>query len=108
MKRNTLLALTLFTAAICKGQYFNNVNTELCYELYRVKAQPSEYRVYMVIDEETTPQDTAIFKKWKHLSQQQKTEWVRMWNMAGKRIEAEPKPYISYEAVFPRRIKFPE
>jgi len=35
------------------AQYFNNVNNELCYELYHTNDALSEIRVYIVIDKET-------------------------------------------------------
>lgn len=78
------------------AQYFNNVNNELCYELYRTSDALSEFRVYIVMDKETIePEDTVLLTKWHKISQSDRIKIVQGWALHGRRIEAERAPYIT-------------
>lgn len=106
----TILFLILAGVSFCQDgvTYFNNVNSELCYELYRTGDQLGNYRVYIVIDEETTLlADTMLFNKWHKLSQAQRSSVTQRWSVEGRRIEAERAPYITKPAVFPKHNKVP-
>lgn len=86
------------------GQYFNNVNHELCYELYEVIGPPSPYRVYIVIDQETfTPNDSLILNRWPNLSQIERQSITQEWSVDGRRIESEFSPYISHPPIFTKK-----
>jgi|GEM_PF-3553826 len=93
------IILPLFLA-ICannlNAQYFNNVNNELCYELYRTTDALSEFRVYIVMDKETIePNDTALLAQWHKFSKSERINIVQRWAIHGRRIEAERAPYIT-------------
>ena len=99
--------LFVFISNYCNAQYFNNVNNELCYELYRITDPLSEFRVYIVMDEETIAEkDKKIIAGLDSLSQQQKAVVAQRWALEGKRIEVERFPYISYQPVFPKNNYF--
>ena len=97
MTRIILLLMVFFSGKnMAYAQYFNNVNNELCYELYRTQDALSEYRVFMVIDKETTvPGDTAVLAQWTTFSQSQRSKITQRWATEGRRIEVERAPYIT-------------
>jgi hypothetical protein len=100
-----LLGWTLFCSNL-HAQYYNNVNNELCFELYRSTDALSEYRVYMVIDKETTqPEDTVILAKWPSVSLSDRISRAQRWAMLGRRIEIERAPYITKEPRFEQPAK---
>lgn len=79
------------------AQFFNNVNQELCYELYRMNDPLSEYRVFIVIDEACfNKRDSLILKDWSGLSLFERQTITQRWAADGRRIESERQPYISY------------
>ncbi len=73
MRPFLLAALTLTSTAVYAQvpvTYYTNVNSELCFELYRTGDRLGAYRVYVVIDEETTfLTDTVLFNLWSSLGQ---------------------------------------
>jgi hypothetical protein len=107
MKQLILIAFFSLISVYSNAQYFNNVNSELCYELYRKTDRLSEFRVYIVMDEETiTENDKRIIGGLDSLSQRQKSIIAQRWAVEGKRIEVERSPYISYQPVFPNHNYF--
>lgn len=101
-----LMAIILNVNNSCYAQYFNNVNNELCYELYRLKDALSEYRVFIVMDNETIePADTIKLAKWNTFSQNERNKIVQKWAINGRRIEAERAPYITKPPKFERQPK---
>ena len=91
-----LLVMLFWANTFTYAQYFNNVNNELCYELYRTQDALSEYRVFMVIDKETTvPGDTAVLAQWTTFSQSQRSKITQRWATEGRRIEVDRAPYIT-------------
>jgi hypothetical protein len=101
MTRIILLLVTVsFINTVC-GQYFSNVNNELCYELYRTQDALSQYRVFIVIDREATdPGDTVMLAKWNKFSQTERINIAQSWAIHGRRIEVERVPYITNPAQF--------
>jgi hypothetical protein len=96
--------------AVCANnlcaQYFNNVNNELCYELYRTNDALSEFRVYIVIDKETIePEDTVLLTQWHKISKSEQIKIVQEWALRGRRIEAERAPYITKTPKFDKPIR---
>jgi len=82
--------------------YYTNVNSELCFELYRTGDRLGAYRMYVVIDEETTfLADTVFLNQWHRLSQGRRSGITQRWAIEGRRIEAERAPYITLPARFP-------
>lgn len=101
-----IASILMLISSASFAQFFNNVNSELCYELYKRNDALSEYRVYIVIDKETiSDNDIELIKTWDKLSQQQKSNIVTRWTMEGKRVEGERSPYISYPPIFPTKKK---
>ena len=102
MRRCVFLMMLLFCILNkLEAQYFNNVNNELCYELYEVNDPLSSYRVYIVIDPEVfRSEDSLLLAKWPSLSVFERQTVTRRLAMEGQRIEAEREPYISYPPVF--------
>lgn len=99
-----LLAINL---KLAQAQYYNNVNQELCYQLYEVLDPLSAYRVCIVIDTETfTKTDSLMLSQWPKLSQFQKQQVTQRWAVEGRRIESERMPYISYPPVWPNNNPF--
>jgi hypothetical protein len=89
-----------------QAQYFNNVNNELCYELYLTRDALSEFRVYMVIDKETTqPEDTVLLSRWQTIAMPERIAQAQRWNMLGRRIESERAPYITKPPRFEKPAK---
>ena len=72
MRPFLLSALMLTATALCAQDqvtYYTNVNSELCFELYRTGDRLGAFRVYVAIDEETTfLSDTVLFNRWHTLS----------------------------------------
>ena len=102
-----LCVLSCIISTSATAQFFNNVNHELCYELYRVNDPLSEYRVYLVIDEENfTQKDSLILAQWPGLSRFARESITQRWTMEGKRTECERQPYIAYPAVWPKKKRF--
>ena len=71
--RTPILALFALATAVLQAQekvtYYNNVNSELCFELYRTNDALGAFRVYVVIDGETTTlSDSVLFNTWHTLS----------------------------------------
>lgn len=88
--------------------YYTNVNSELCFELYRTGDRLGAYRVYVVIDEETTfLSDTVLFNRWHTLSRGRRSAITQRWAIEGRRIEAERAPYITYPPRFPNHRRMP-
>jgi hypothetical protein len=108
MKKILLLLVLLFSLTeASNAQFFNNVNSELCFQLYTTGDQLGAYRVYVVVDNETTTMaDTVIFQKWNSLSQTDRSRITQRWAMEGRRIESERAPYISYPPIFPKMNYF--
>jgi hypothetical protein len=103
--KNYIIFLFLSIALSSQAQYFNNVNNELCYELYTVTDPMGEYRVYVVVDPENfTQKDSLMLTKMDGMSQGSKSVIAQRWAMEGKRIEAERAPYITKPPVFPKPI----
>ena len=80
-----------------KAQFFNNVNSELCFELFQKSDKLGPYRVYLVIDNETSfltdsTQLNAIGKN----SISKKVAIADQWRMQVRRVEVERAPFISY------------
>lgn len=102
MKRDILLlALFLFCYNNLDAQFFNNVNNELCYELYEVADPLSSYRVCIVIDSEVFGKhDSLLLAKWPSLSFFERQTIARRWAIEGQRVESEREPYISYPPIF--------
>ena len=83
------------------AQFFNNVNNELCYELYEVADPLSSYRVYIVIDGEVFGKhDSLLLAKWPSLSFFERQTIARRWAIEGQRVESEREPYISYPPIY--------
>jgi hypothetical protein len=96
-----LLFLYLFVLVVCesKAQFYTNVNSELCFELYQKSDQLGAYRVFLVIDEETSfLSDSSTLKEFSKLDAARKTNVAEQWRRRGKRIEVERAPFISYPA----------
>lgn len=90
----------------CEAQFFNNVNNELCFELYRTSDVVGNYRVYVAVDTENFNDiDMVVLKNWSLLNQAQRSKIVQGWGVLGKRIEAEREPFITYPPVFPKPNK---
>lgn len=84
--------------------YYTNVNSELCFELYRTGDGLGAYRAYVVIDEETTfLADTVLFNHWHGLSRGRRSAITQRWSIEGRRIEVERAPYITRPPHFPNR-----
>jgi hypothetical protein len=102
-----LCVLSCIISTSATAQFFNNVNHELCYELYRVKDPLSEYRVYLVIEEENfTQKDSLMLNQWPGLSQFARQSITQRWAIEGRRIESERQPYFSSPPVFPKKKRF--
>lgn len=104
--RPLLFVALALTAIAVRAQdqvtYYTNVNSELCFELYRTGDRLGAYRVYVVIDEETTfLTDTVLFNRWSSLGQGRRSAITQRWAIEGRRIEAERAPYITYPPRFP-------
>jgi hypothetical protein len=98
MKLFLLFAFVLITYDT-KAQFYKNVNNELCYELYKKSDQLGPYRVFLVIDEETSfSADSTMLKEFSKLGAARKTSVADQWRRSGKRIEIERAPFISYPA----------
>jgi hypothetical protein len=107
MKKVLTMCLLLAITISVRAQFFNNVNSELCFQLYIAGDQIGSYRVFIVIDEENFDStDIKILKGWETLSQKEKSWMVQRWSLTGKRIEAERSPFITYPPVFPNRNPF--
>jgi len=98
LMKNLFFFISLSLSVIVNGQLYTNVNSELCFELYRIGDELGGYRVYIVIDEETTflKDTTEMFGGWNTLGQKEKSNRTEKWRRQGKRIEAERAPYITY------------
>ena len=102
--RNYILIFFLLIAVTSKAQFFNNVNSELCYQLYETSDPVGKFRVYIVIDPEVfTDFDRKMLAQWDTLSPVVRQRVTNMWATQGQRIEAERFPYISYPAVMPKK-----
>ena len=102
------LVLIVFVVIACetKAQFYTNVNSELCYELYHKSDQLGAYRIFLVIDQETSFfSDSTILKEFSKKNSAQKSSIVEQWRMQGKRIEVERAPFISYPAKMPNNSK---
>jgi len=101
------IILFLFIPFLSCGQFFNNSNNELCYELYKTSDALSEYRVFIVIDN-IDENDQKMLDTWSSLSYEQRIIIVNRWATDGKRIEAERGPdYINYTPIFPKKLNTP-
>jgi hypothetical protein len=106
MYRILWLVVSLAWGLNVQAQYYNNVNNELCFELYRTRDALSEFRVYMVIDNETTqPEDTVVLSKWQTFALTDRISRAQNWNMLGRRIESERAPYITKPPRFEKAAK---
>ena len=82
-----------------KAQFYKNVNSEICYELFQKSDQLGAYRVFLVIDQETSfLSDSTILKEFSKMGITQKSNITEQWRRRGKRIEVERAPFISYPA----------
>ena len=79
------------------AQFFNNVNSELCFELFQKSDKLGPYRVYLVIDNETSflSDSTQLYAIGKN-SISKKVAIADQWRMQGRRVEVERAPFISY------------
>lgn len=111
--KTTLFFISLFFSATLLGQkfgtdfpkesmkeFFNNSNNELCMELYKRNDALSEYRVFLVL-EDLDEHDIKILHQWHTLSSTQKSSITQRWSIAGRRVEVDRFPYLSYHPVFP-------
>lgn len=106
MKKLLFICL-LLAQSVANAQFFNNVNSELCYQLYETGDPVSGYRVYVVVDPENFEEkDMEILKKWDTFTQTEKSRITQRWATEGKRTEAERAPYITYPPVFPNNKTF--
>jgi hypothetical protein len=95
------LLIFVFIVITCetKAQFYDNVNSELCFELYQKSDQLGPYRVFLVIDQETSFfADSTILKEFSKMGEARKTSIIEQWRRQGKRIEVERAPFISYPA----------
>ena len=95
------LLLCLFVIITCemKAQFYKNVNSEICYELFQKSDQLGAYRVFLVIDQETSfLSDSTVLKEFSKMGITQKSNIAEQWRRRGKRIEVERAPFISYPA----------
>jgi hypothetical protein len=82
-----------------KAQFYKNVNSEICYELFQKSDQLGAYRVFLVIDQETSfLSDSTVLKEFSKMGITQKSNIAEQWRRRGKRIEVERAPFISYPA----------
>jgi hypothetical protein len=98
MKFLLLCVIVVITCEV-KAQFYTNVNSEICYELYQKLDQIGAYRVFLVIDQETSSlADSKTLKEFSKLDAARKISIVEQWRRLGKRIEVERAPFISYPA----------
>jgi hypothetical protein len=98
MKQVFLCLFIVFTYDV-NAQFYTNVNSELCYELYQKSDPIGPYRVFLVIDQETSSlADSTNLKEFSFLSLSRKISISEQWRRMGKRIEVERAPFISYPA----------
>jgi hypothetical protein len=93
--------LYLFIVISCdvNAQFYTNVNSEICYELYQKSDPIGSYRVFLVIYQETSSlADSSILKEFGTLSLSRKISISEQWRRNGKRIEVERAPFITYPA----------
>ena len=98
IKLNLLLFLLIILGKqSLNAQFFNNVNSELCFELFQKSDKLGPYRVYLVIDNETSflADSTELYAIGKN-SISRKIAIADRWRMQGKRVEVERAPFISY------------
>ena len=98
IKMKLLLLCVLITiTSETKAQFYTNVNSEICYELYQKSDQIGLYRVFLVIDQEMSfLADSTMLKQFSKLDIASKTNTIELWRRRGKRIEVERAPFISY------------
>jgi hypothetical protein len=98
IKLNLLLFLLIILGKqSLNAQFFNNVNSELCFELFQKSDNLGPYRIYLVIDNETSfiADSTELYAIGKSPISR-KVAIADRWRMQGKRVEVERAPFISY------------
>lgn len=110
--KNFILLILIFVSlnveAQKKGEFFNNVNNELCMFLYEKPNQAAgSYGVYIVI-EDLNESDQIALKNWKNASydkNKDKSEFIESlvvstWAAQGRRIECETMPIRMKPPIF--------
>jgi hypothetical protein len=79
------------------AQFYKNGNSEICFELYQGQDQLSQYRVYLVVDEETTfLADSSRLLRYSRNTIKQRKVIADRWRREGRRVEIERAPFINY------------
>ena len=94
--------------SVSKGKFsklFDNVNHELCIQLYeKGNGVAGSYMVYMVLEDLTMSEQLQL-ATWDLLSLDTKSAIVGDWAKQGKRIETEAMPMIMYPPTIPGNLK---
>ena len=89
-------ATFLMTSSL-NAQFYKNVNSEICFELYQSQDQLSQYRVYLVVDEETTfLADSSMLLRYSRNVINQRKVIADRWRREGRRVEIERAPFVTY------------
>lgn len=90
------MATFLITGSL-NAQFYKNVNSEICFELYQGQDQLSQYRVYLVVDEETTfLADSSMLLRYSRNAINQRKAIADRWRREGRRVEIERAPFVTY------------
>lgn len=88
---------TFLMASALNAQFYKNVNSEICFELYQGQDQLSQYRVYLVVDEETTfLADSSKLLRYSRNAINQRKAIADRWRREGRRVEIERAPFVTY------------
>lgn len=90
------MATFLITGSL-NAQFYRNVNSEICFELYQGQDQLSQFRVYLVVDEETTfLADSSMLLRYSRNVINQRKVIADRWRREGRRVEIERAPFVTY------------
>jgi len=90
------MATFLMTGSL-NAQFYKNVNSEICFELYQGQDQLSQFRVYLVVDEETTfLADSSMLLRYSRNAIKQRKVIADRWRREGRRVEIERAPFVTY------------
>jgi len=103
--KNLIFILIMFVSSFANAQFFNNTNSELCFELYRTEGISqvdvsnrgviTQNVVYLVFDYKITKaQGDQLIAEWNKLTMQQKYNAVQQFTMDGRRVETEVLQYF--------------
>lgn len=113
MKKLTCLLLLISISARSQKahqdsytHFFNNINNELCLDLYTLVDELGPYKVYMVM-EGLDKNDVKMIGQWDMLSQNTKMRVVNRWTHEGKRVEVIRAPFFINPPIFPKDLKKP-